>query len=319
MNILVTGGAGFIGSHVVDGYLDRGHRVVVVDDLSTGNRDNLDERAVFYHEDIRSGEMDRIFEQERPHVLNHHAAQASVTVSVSDPGRDADVNIRGFLNLLEAAVRHGVEKVIFISSGGAVYGDAEEYPTSEACPPRPLSPYAVSKYASEFYLGYYRQQHGLDSTVLRYANVYGPRQVSHGEAGVVSIFMDNLLHGRPSVLNRFPDDEAGMVRDYTYVGDVVAANLAALERGSGEVLNIGTGEGTKTADLYRAIYEAARQAQPSIPEDLAHPEPQPARPGDIPRSCLRVERAGRLLGWRSTVPLKEGLRKTLGWHTGQSL
>ncbi len=318
MNILVTGGAGFIGSHVVDGYLRQGHRVSVVDDLSTGRRENLNERAVFYHEDIRSEEMDRIFQRERPRILNHHAAQASVPLSVSDPVHDADINLCGFLNLLESAVRNGVEKVIFISSGGAVYGDAEEYPTSESCPPQPLSPYAVAKYASECYLATYRHQHRLDFTVLRYANVYGPRQVPHGEAGVVSIFMDNLMNERPSVLNHFPDDDAGMVRDYTYVEDVVAANLAALEQGSGEVLNIGTGEGTKTAELYRAVYEEARRVRPSIPDTLAHPEPGPARPGDIPRSRLQVQRAERVMGWRFRVSLQEGLQRTLVWHTGQS-
>ncbi len=316
MNVLVTGGAGFIGSHVVDGYLEQGHRVVVVDDLSTGDRDNLNEKAVFYHEDIRSAEMDRIFRLERPDLLNHHAAQASVPVSVDDPVHDADVNLCGFLNLLESAVRHGVGKVVFISSGGAVYGDAGEYPTSESCLPQPLSPYAVAKYASECYLRSYRYQHGLDYTVLRYANVYGPRQVPHGEAGVVSIFMDNLVNGKPSVLNHFPEDEAGMVRDYTYVGDVVAANLAALDRGSGEVVNIGTGEGIRTADLYRAIFEDAQRVLPSLPEALARPEPRPARPGDIPRSCLRVEEAERVLGWRPRVSLEEGIRKTLRWRTG---
>lgn len=318
MNILVTGGAGFIGSHVAEGCLQQGHRVAVVDDLSTGSRDNLPEGIVFYHEDIRSSEIDRIFKHERPDILNHHAAQANVPMSVSDPVRDADINIGGFLNLLEAAVRQGLGKVIFISSGGAVYGEAAEYPTSEACPPRPLSPYAVAKYASEYYLGFYRRQYGLDFTVLRYANIYGPRQVPHGEAGVVAIFMNNLLDGLPSVLNSFPDDEAGMVRDYTYVGDVVEANLAAMERGSGEVFNIGTGEGTKTADLYRLIFEEARAMQPLIPDRLARLEPQAARPGDIPRSCLRVERAARVLGWRPQISLNAGIHKTFQWRTGQS-
>ncbi len=318
MNILVTGGAGFIGSHVAEGYLQQGHRVAVVDDLSTGSRDNLPEGVVFYNEDIRSKEVDRIFQHERPDILNHHAAQASVPMSVSDPLRDADINIGGFLNLLETAVRQDVSKIIFISSGGAVYGEATEYPTSEVCSPSPLSPYAVAKYASEHYLGFYRRQYGLDFTVLRYANIYGPRQVSHGEAGVVAVFTDNLLSGRPSVLNHFPDEQAGMVRDYTYVGDVVEANLLALQRGSGEYLNIGTGVGTKTADLYRLIFEAARSLRPLIPDSLTRLELQAARPGDIPRSCLRVERAGRVLGWRPGTSLYEGIYKTLHWRIGQS-
>lgn len=318
MNILVTGGAGFIGSHVAEGYLQQGHRVAVVDDLSTGSRDNVPKEAVFYHEDIRSMEIDNIFKRERPNILNHHAAQASVPMSVSDPVRDAEINIGGFLNLLESAARQGVGKVIFISSGGAVYGEAAEYPTAEACPPSPLSPYAVAKYASENYLEFYRRQYGLDFTVLRYANIYGPRQVSHGEAGVVAIFMDNLMNGRPSVLNRFPDEQDGMVRDYTYVGDVVEANLAALEHGSAEVFNIGTGQETKTADLYRLVFEAARTMRPMIPDSLARLEPRTARPGDIPRSCLLVDRAARALGWRPRTSLEEGIHKTLQWRTAQS-
>ncbi|MFO7783001.1 MAG: NAD-dependent epimerase/dehydratase family protein [Thermodesulfobacteriota bacterium] len=318
MNILVTGGAGFIGSHVAEGYLQQGHRVAVVDDLSTGSRDNLPEGVLFYHEDIRSREIERIFKYERPAVLNHHAAQANVPISVSDPVRDADINIGGFLNLLETAVRQGVSKIIFISSGGAVYGEAAEYPTTEACTPQPLSPYAVAKYASEHYLGFYRRQYGMDFTVLRYANIYGPRQVPHGEAGVVAIFMNNLLSGRPSVLNHFPDDQDGMVRDYTYVGDVVEANLSALERGGGEVLNIGTGVGTKTAELYRLVFETARSMRPTIPDSLDLLEPRAARPGDIMRSCLRVERAARVLGWRPGTSLNKGIHKTLQWRTGQS-
>lgn len=313
MNILVTGGAGFIGSHVAEGYLKQGHRVAVVDDLSTGSRNNVPQGAAFYHEDIRSEEMDRVFRHERPDILNHHAAQANVPLSVSDPAGDADINILGFLNLLEAAVRHGVGKVIFISSGGAVYGEAAEYPTSEGCPPRPLSPYAVAKYASEHYLEFYRRSYGMDYTVLRYANVYGPRQIPHGEAGVVAIFMDNLLSGRPSVLNRFPDAPDGMVRDYTYVGDVVEANLAALKHGSGGVFNIGTCVGTKTADLYRLIFETAR-SMGRAREHLAILESRDARPGDIPLSRLRVERAASGLFWNPRTSLSEGIQKTFQWR-----
>ncbi|MGD8388645.1 MAG: NAD-dependent epimerase/dehydratase family protein [Desulfobacteraceae bacterium] len=318
MKILVTGGAGFIGSNVVDGYLAEGHEVVVVDDLSSGRRENVAPEAVFYKEDVRSPEMDRILKTERPDVLNHHAAQMSVPVSVADPVLDADINLCGFLNLLEGAVRHHVKKVIFISSGGAIYGDASEYPTSEACQPQPLSPYAVSKYASEIYLAYYRHQHGLESTVLRYANIYGPRQIPHGEAGVVAIFMDHLLSKKPSVLNHFPDDERGMIRDYTYVGDVVRANIAALERGSGEVVNIGTGQETRTLDLYQTIFQAVHEKMPSLPDALSELARSPARAGDIPRSCLRVEKSRSVLGWRFEIPLDEGIRRTLAWRMGQS-
>ena len=204
MKIMVTGGAGFIGSNVVDGYVEAGHDVLVVDDFSSGKRSNVNRDARIYEMDIRAGEIAKVMEREKPDVLNHHAAQISVPASVSDPLLDADINIKGLLNLLENAVRHGVKKVIFISSGGAVYGAASEYPTSEAYQPIPLSPYAVSKYCSEHYLAYYRHQHGLDYTTLRYSNIYGPRQIPHGEAGVVAIFMDNLLNGRPSTLFHFP-------------------------------------------------------------------------------------------------------------------
>lgn len=318
MKILVTGGAGFIGSNVVDGYLAQGHQVVVVDDLSSGRRENVAGEAVFYEEDVRSPGMDRILEKERPDVLNHHAAQMSVPVSVANPVLDADINLCGLLNLLEGAVRHGVKKVLFISSGGAIYGDAPEYPTTESCQPQPLSPYAVSKYASELYLAYYRHQHGLDSTVLRYANIYGPRQIPHGEAGVVAIFMDHLLSETPSILNHFPDDERGMIRDYTYVGDVVRANIAALERGSREVINIGTGQETRTLDLYHTIFRAVQEKRPSLPGDLSELTRSPARPGDIPRSCLRVEKAEAVLGWQSETRLEEGIRRTLAWRMGQS-
>ncbi|MFP4037152.1 MAG: NAD-dependent epimerase/dehydratase family protein [Desulfobacteraceae bacterium] len=318
MKILVTGGAGFIGSNVVDGYIKEGHEVVVVDDLSSGRRENVHPGAVFYQEDIRSGEMARIFEQERPDVLNHHAAQISVPRSVEDPILDAEINIKGFLNLLDRAVSSGVEKVIFISSGGAVYGDAAEYPTSEACPPQPLSPYAVSKLASEYYLAYYRRQYGIGCTVLRYANIYGPRQIPHGEAGVVAVFMDNLLNGRRSVLNLFPGEEQGMTRDYTYVGDVVAANLAALEKGDGEVVNIGTGRATRTLELYQTIYDAAGDCGIPLDSSLNIPEPGPARPGDIPRSCLLVDRAESVLGWRPETDLRQGVLETFRWRLARS-
>jgi UDP-glucose 4-epimerase len=249
MKILVTGGAGFIGSNVVDAYINAGHEVVVVDDLSSGKQENLNPGAKFYLADIRSEEIKKIFEEERPEVLNHHAAQISVPASVEDPIFDADVNIKGLLNLLEAAVKNETKKVVFISSGGAIYGEAVEYPTSEAYPPIPLSPYAITKFASEKYLAFYDHHYGLDYTVLRYANIYGPRQIPHGEAGVVAIFMENLLEKRPSTLYHFPDEPRGMVRDYCYVEDVARANILALEAGSREAFNIGTGTETHTIDL----------------------------------------------------------------------
>ena len=314
---MVTGGAGFIGSNVVDGYLGAGHQVVVIDNLFTGKRENVNPEARFYEMDIRSEEMEEVIESERPDVLNHHAAQISVPISVSDPLLDADINIKGLLNLLEKAVKHNVKKFIFISSGGAIYGDAAEYPTSEGYSPKPLSPYAISKLISEYYLAYYNHQHGLDYTVLRYANIYGPRQIPHGEAGVVAIFMENLLKGEPSILNHFPDDAEGMVRDYCYVEDVVEANAMALSKGNGDFFNVGTGKGTKTLQLYRIIYEAVREMRPDIPEALFTPAPEPARPGDIPRSCLKVEKAENGLGWAAKTGLQEGIRRTLQWWSDQ--
>jgi len=224
------------------------------------------------------------------------------------------VNIKGFLNLLEACVRADVEKVIFISSGGAIYGEAAEYPTSEKYMPNPLSPYAVTKYSSEHYLDFYRHQYGLEFTTLRYANVYGPRQVPHGEAGVVAIFMDNLMKNATSTVNHFPDDDKGMIRDYCYVGDVVKANLAALEKGKGDFFNIGTGAGTRTLDLYNTIFKAFKKARPQVPDELSIVVRQVARPGDLERSCLVVKKARRILGWEPETNLEEGIRKTLEWR-----
>lgn len=313
MKIMVTGGAGFIGSHVVDGYIQAGHHVVVVDNLFTGKEKNLHPAATFYKVDIRSEEIDGIMERERPDVLNHHAAQMSVPASVSNPLLDADINIKGFLNLLEVSVKYRVQKCIFISSGGAIYGEASQYPTSEDYAPKPLSPYAVSKLVSEYYLNYYKHQHDLDFTVLRYTNIYGPRQIPHGEAGVVAIFMTNLLKNRPSNLYHFPDDDEGMVRDYCYVGDVVKANLKALKDGNGDVFNIGTGRGTKTKELYRIIYQATRDICPGIPKHLVTLLRNQARPGDITRNCLAVEKASDLLGWDPETGLEEGIRLTLQW------
>ena len=314
MKVLVTGGAGFIGSNVVDGLIMAGHQVLVVDNLYTGKRSNVNPEAQFFELDIRAPQTAELIKKEQPDIIDHHAAQMSVPDSVSDPLFDADVNIKGLLNLLEAARKSGVGKFIFISSGGAIYGEASEYPTSEGYQPQPLSPYAVSKFSSEHYLEYYRHQYGLDYTTLRYANIYGPRQIPHGEAGVVAIFMDNLLKERQSTLNHFLEDEKGMVRDYCYVGDVVKANLLALEEGAGDFFNIGTGVGTKTSELYDAIFKAFKEMKPDLPEKLATLRKQVARPGDLTKSCLITEKAHRLLGWVSEITLQKGIRETLKWR-----
>ena len=314
MKILVTGGAGFIGSNVVDGYLREGHEVVVLDNLSSGNKENVNKNAKFYEVDIRSPDIGDIFHKERPDILNHHAAQISVPDSVANPIYDADVNIKGFLNLLENAVKYRVKKVIFISSGGAIYGEADEYPTSEGYLPKPLSPYAVTKFCSEHYLNYYRYQHGLEYTTLRYSNIYGPRQIPHGEAGVVAIFMDNLINRKPSELYHFPEDPDGMIRDYCFVGDVVEANIQALTRGTCDFFNIGTGIETKTLDLYKIIYESFVEVGVKLPQDLAIPTRKAARPGDLTKSCLVIEKAKKVLDWHPRTSLREGILKTLQWR-----
>lgn len=314
MKILVTGGAGFIGSNVVDAYIGAGHDVVVVDNLYSGKRENLNPGAKFYLLDIRSPELKKVFELERPEVVNHHAAQMSVPASVEDPAFDADVNVMGLINLLEAARATGTKKVIFISSGGAIYGEAEEYPTSEAYNPRPLSPYAITKFVSERYLDFYSHQYGLDYTTLRYANIYGPRQIPHGEAGVVAIFMDRLLNGMQCTLYHFTDEPRGMTRDYCFVGDVAEANLLALSKGSKGAFNIGTGVETHTADLFDTIYKSIKKEVPDLNPDLEKPVSGEARAGDLKASCLNVERAGTGLNWRPKTALSEGIGLTLKWR-----
>ncbi len=314
MKILVTGGAGFIGSNVVDAYIEAGHDVVVIDNLFTGKWENINPQARFYLMDVRSPEMAKVFGKEHFDVINHHAAQMSVPASVEEPSFDADVNVLGFINLLEEARNTKVKKVIFISSGGAIYGEAEEYPASENSPAMPLSPYAITKSVSEQYLAFYNHQYGLDYTVLRYANIYGPRQIPHGEAGVVSLFMDRILSGKTCTVYQYPEEPRGMTRDYCYVGDVVQANLLALEKGSCEAVNIGTGIATHTSELFTEIYASIKEAKPETDEALGTVQNGPARPGDLTRSCLNVEKAIKVLGFSSSTTLSEGIRKTLQWH-----
>jgi UDP-glucose 4-epimerase len=305
MRILLTGGAGFIGSHVAAAFLAAGHQVAVVDDLSTGDRSRVPLGAGFHQVDIASDGLDAVFARERPDVVDHHAAQISVTASARDPRSDARTNVLGTLNVLECSRRHGVRKVIYISSGGAIYGDAAVDRIPETWPPQPLSPYAIHKLAGEHYLRFFRAEHGLAFTSLRYANVYGPGQNPHGEAGVVAIFCTKLLRGETPVLNAWPDDPAGMARDYVYVDDVAAANLAALERGDDGALNIGTGVPVKTREILENI---ARLLGREPRFTTAGP-----RPGDVRRSCLDNRRALEVLGWRPTHDLAAGLAKTVAW------
>jgi len=303
MKILVTGGAGFIGSNVADAYLQAGHEVVIVDNLVTGNRRNINPKAIFYEMDICDESLSEVFAKEKPDMVNHHSAQISVPLSIENPLLDVINNVYGWVNVLQNCVRTGVKKVIYISSGGAIYGEAEEYPTSEKYNPKPLSIYAINKSVGEDYLYFYRHQYGLNYTVLRYANVYGPRQISQGEAGVVSLFTEKLLKGEIPTVYRYDNEPDGMIRDYVYVGDVVQANLLALERGEGEVFNIGTSIPTTTKDLYYAIAK-----QLGINRE---PYYGPARKGDLHRSLLSCEKAKRVLGWKPETGLSEGISQVI--------
>ena len=314
MKILVTGGAGFIGSNVVDAYIEAGHDVVIMDNLFSGKWENINPKAKFYLMDIRSAEVSKVFEREQFDIVNHHAAQMSVPASVEDPLFDADVNVKGFVNLLEAARENNVKKIIFISSGGAIYGEAEEFPTSEKSPALPLSPYAITKSVSEQYLAFYKHQYDLNYTILRYANVYGPRQIPHGEAGVVAIFMDRLLAGKSCTVYHYDDEPRGMTRDYCFVGDIVQTNLLALGKGSGQAYNIGTCKETHTADLFNAVFDSMKAARPGIPDQLKNYNTEPARLGDLTKSCLLCGKAKQELGFEVKHSLKDGLKKTVTWR-----
>ena len=310
MRILITGGAGFIGSNVADAYLAAGHDVAVIDDLSSGSAGNVDPRTRWYRVDVRDAELDAVFSEERPEVVCHHAAQVSVRRSVEAPQADAEVNVLGSLNVFEAARRHGTRRIVFASTGGAIYGEQTGPPADETHPCRPRSPYAVAKLAVEHYLDYFRATFGLEAVVLRYANVYGPRQDPHGEAGVVAIFLQRILAGLAPTI--FGDGE--QVRDFVYVEDVVAANLAALRVATPPdetaVFNIGTGRATSVNELWRVIQAVARPAVGAYHE--------PARSGDVQRSVLDPARAARQLGWRPAVNVEEGLARTWAWFVEQA-
>ena len=301
MKVLVTGGAGFIGSHVTDVFLDAGHEVWALDDLSSGRRENLRPEVRLVVLDIRSPDAARMMESERFEVVCHLAAQMDVRRSVADPRFDAEVNIAGFLNLLEAARRSGVRKVVFSSTGGAIYGEQDVHPAPESHPTRPVSPYGVSKASGELYLGYYRAQYGLASVALRYANVYGPRQNPHGEAGVVAIFSERLIRGETCVINGTGEQ----TRDFVYGPDVARANLLAATRDVQGPINIGTGVETDVNRLHALLARAAGVDRPA--------QHAPAKPGEQMRSSVDPSLAARVLGWRPVVALEEGLQSTVAW------
>jgi UDP-glucose 4-epimerase len=299
MKIVITGGAGFIGSHIADAYIAQGHEVHVVDDFSTGREANLNPGAVVHRFDIADPEIVKVIGDIKPNVLNHHAAQMDVRRSVADPAFDARINIIGFVNLLEGCLKAEVKKVIFASSGGAVYGDKEPIPAGEDHPTEPLSPYGVSKRTGELYLGYYRSAFGLPYVALRYANVYGPRQSSQGEAGVVAIFIDRLLSGQSPIIN----GDGKQTRDYVFVGDVVAANLAALRTSFVGPVNIGTAQETDVVTICETL-----RARLGTRINATH---GPAKPGEQRRSCLAIGLAAQVLGWKPAVALEQGLQRTV--------
>lgn len=302
MRILVTGGAGFIGSHVADRYVELGHDVVVFDDLSSGKKEFVHPRARLVVGDIRDTEaVERCVGEFEPEIVNHHAAQIDVRKSVTDPVHDATTNILGGIRLLESCTRHGVRKFIYASTGGALYGEARFLPATEEHPVNPEAPYGASKHTLEHYLYIWRLLHGLDYTVLRYPNVYGPRQNPHGEAGVNAIFIGLMLHGKtPRIFG-----DGTQLRDYLYVGDVVEANVLALDHGSGEMVNIGTGVGTSVNDIVREL-----KALIGFQGEAVHEAP---RPGEIQRIYLDASRAREVLGWKPKTQFRDGLRKTIEW------
>ncbi|NPV06360.1 MAG: NAD-dependent epimerase/dehydratase family protein [Anaerolineae bacterium] len=299
LKILVTGGAGFIGSHVAEALSQAGHRVAVLDNLSRGKRENLSPSIPLHHMDLRDPGLEQLLADERYDVVSHHAAQIDVRLSVADPLADADVNVMGSLRLLAACVRWGVRKVIYASSGGAIYGEPRYLPTDEDHPIEPVSPYGVSKYAVELYLRQFAATHGLRYTVLRYPNVYGPRQDPLGEGGVVAIFARRMLAHETVYIYGSGEQE----RDFVYVGDCAQANLMALSAGDGRAYNLGTGTGVSVNSLFRIMAALTGYEQ--------DPVYRPARPGETMRMAVDATRAERELGWRPKVALEEGIRRTI--------
>lgn len=303
MRILVTGGAGFIGSHVVDALVDRGHRVTVLDDLSSGQEENLNRRAKFIKGDVTSQKkLESVFKRVQPEAIFHLAGQINVRASVENPVLDAECNILGSLRLVDMAAKAGVKKFIFSSTGGAMFGDEAHYPATEEEPMTPLSPYGLAKAGVEEYLRFYHRVYNLPYTVLRYSNVYGPRQNPHGEAGVVAIFISAMLENRPPTIN----GDGEQTRDYVYVSDVVKANLAALDSELTEgTFHIGTGVETTVNEIFRLVNWQFGKAFEAVSG--------PAKKGEVRRSALDVSRAASLLNWKPEVGVSEGITATATW------
>jgi UDP-glucose 4-epimerase len=305
MKILLTGGAGFIGSHVADQLLREGHQVIIVDDLSSGKRENINPAATFYHMDIRDKALEDVFRREKPEVVDHHAAQINVRASVEDPLHDLEINIGGTVHLLELSRTYGVKKVVFASSGGAIYGEQDYFPADETHPCRPLSPYGVSKLTVENYLFYYGAAFALRSVALRYANVYGPRQDPLGEAGVIAIFSQKLLAGEQPIIN----GDGMQTRDYVYVEDIARLNALAVNKEVEGPFNAGTGIETSVNYLFEQIRTLA---DANVQE--MHGK---AKRGEQLRSVLCAEKSRRELGWEPRTSLSEGLRRTVSFFAGR--
>jgi UDP-glucose 4-epimerase len=304
LKILVTGGAGFIGSNVADAYIAAGHEVAVIDNLTTGKKENLNSRAKFFECDIRDKQkVSQVVLDFSPEVINHHAAQIDVRKSVTDPVYNAEVNEIGTLNLLEAAIKSKIRKMIFSSTGGAIYGEvSKKRGADEGHPQEPISPYAITKRTAEMYFYSYKINYGLDYTVLRYGNVYGPRQDPLGEAGVIAIFCGKMLNKeQPTIFG-----DGNQLRDYIYVGDVVEANLLALSKGSNQIYNIGTGKGTSVNELFFNLKEIM-----GFDKEVVY---APARAGELFRSVLDCKKIEKELGWKAKIDIKNGLKKTLEWY-----
>lgn len=305
MKVLVTGGAGFIGSHVCDRLATAGHDLVILDDLSTGHEEQVHPAARFYQMELDSPWLDELFAIERPEAVVHHAAQASVRRSVADPVFDAKVNVLGTIALLHASARHQVRRFVFASTGGAIYGDASAVPTPEDYPAVPISPYGASKLAAESMLATFNAMSGLSYTALRYANVYGPRQDPHGEAGVVAIFSRQLLSGAEAVIT----GDGTQTRDFVYVGDVAEANLLALSSQAVGAFNVGTGRETTIKEIFAILKRLTGSRQPE--------RHGPDRPGEQRRSAIDASKIGRQMGWRPVTPLQQGLEQTVAYFKRQ--
>jgi UDP-glucose 4-epimerase len=301
VKILVTGGAGFIASHIADKFIAEGHEVVIVDNLATGKKENLNKRAKFYELDICSRDLEEVFRKERPAIVSHHAAQIDVRKSLTDPNRDARINILGTVNLLENCRKYGVERIIFASTGGAIYGEGRDLPAPETHPINPKVPYGASKWMAEKYLAVYKKIYDLDYVILRYGNVYGPRQDLLGEAGVVAIFINLMLQGHQPTI--FGDGE--QIRDFIYIEDVVEANLLALDRGVGEVFNIGTENATSVNLIFQELK--------GILEFAKDPIYRQKRKGEIERIYLDCAKASAVLKWQARIALTQGLKNTIGF------